>query len=146
MTDDVHMSAHADRWEIRINTSDDRESRGRKNRRCHLGCSPSGNSRIFLWNVFPLHPQEQDEPFTNRAHNAPERRAGEELLETLVGLLRPLRVIAIGNDAGNTARRVCQQSEILQVRHPSYGGQTEFLNFMRQLYAVRDRKPRLFEC
>jgi hypothetical protein len=35
---------------------------------------------------------------------------------------------------------------VTQVRHPSYGGQTQFLSSMRQLYAVREdpRAPRLF--
>lgn len=146
LTDDIHMAAHAARWGIRISRPTMGQAVAERTAAVIWDVLSQVNSRIFLWNVFPLHPHDQDSPFTNRAHNVRERRAGEELLETLVGLLQPLRVIAIGNDAGDTARRVCQQSEVIQVRHPSYGGQTEFLSSMRELYAVREdtRAPRLF--
>ena len=146
LTDDVSMAAHAARWGIRITRPTTGQAVAERTAAVIWNVLSQINSRVFLWNVFPLHPHEQNLPFTNRAHNTRERRAGEELLEALVSLLRPLRVIAIGNDAGNTARRVCDRFEVIQVRHPSYGGQTEFLASMRELYAVREdnRRPRLF--
>jgi len=54
---------------------------------------------------------EEGDPFTNRAHNAKERRAGEEILEQLVMLIGPRRLIAIGNDAVVTARRIAGTSK-----------------------------------
>jgi|SRR6266853_4442457 len=60
------------------------------------------DSPIFLWNVFPLHPRESGEPFSNRSHNAAERHIGEELLAELIRLVRPRRLFAIGNDAARS--------------------------------------------
>lgn len=90
----------------------------------------------FLWNVFPLHPHTADEPFTNRLHDARERRAGEDVLAELVRLLEPRRLIAIGNDAAASARRVGGDTEVVCVRHPSYGGQSEFTRSMHALYCL----------
>ena len=103
-------------------------------------CKINNNSAsgIFLWNVFPLHPHEPDDPFTNRAHNSRERRAGEEMLLQLIGLLRPKRLIAVGKDAAITARRLAKDEEVVQVRHPSYGGQREFLHQVFELYDLRN--------
>jgi uracil-DNA glycosylase len=91
---------------------------------------------IFLWNVFPLHPHEEGDPFTNRAHNAKERRAGEDILCQLVVLIQPRRLIAIGNEAVDTARRISGSLEVTKIRHPSYGGQTQFLQQTCDLYGV----------
>ena len=61
---------------------------------------------VFLWNAFPLHLHEPDNPFSNRSHNARERRAGQALLDQLVRFLNPSAIIAIGNDAEKVARRL----------------------------------------
>jgi len=98
---------------------------------------------IFLWNVFPLHPHQPDEPFTNRTHNSMERRAGEEVLALLIELLRPRRIFAIGNDAAQAARRIDHRLPVIPVRHPSYGGQTQFVNEIRTAYALQEREPML---
>lgn len=82
---------------------------------------------IFLWNVFPLHPYCEGDPFSNRAHNAHERKAGVELLTAILGFLKPKRIIAIGNDAYNALSRMIPEENLRKVRHPSYGGQNEFL-------------------
>ena len=78
--------------------------------------------------------------FSNRAHNRKERDAGEEFLSLLIEFLKPKRLIAIGNDAEKTALRISGDQEVVKVRHPSYGGQTDFLTQTRQLYKVRKRE------
>jgi uracil-DNA glycosylase len=101
--------------------------------------------RIFLWNAFPLHPHDADDPFSNRTHNAREREAGQELLSLLVGLLRPRRLVAIGNDAAQAAARVASEFvPVVKVRHPSYGGQTEFLCQIGELHGLNPKQPMLF--
>ena len=97
---------------------------------------------VFLWNVFPLHPHEPDDPFSNRPHNSRERRAGEELLFQLMLLLKPRRLVAIGNEAAITAYRLAEHREVIKLRHPSYGGQTQFLAQVRELYDVSEPEQR----
>jgi hypothetical protein len=97
------------------------------------------DASVFLWNVFPLHPHEANQPFSNRGHNSRERAAGEEILAALIGLIAPKRIVAIGNDAGKSAAKISRSKNTIQVRHPSYGGQNEFLSQMSNLYRCRSQ-------
>ena len=137
LTDDVHMQAHAERWGIPISRPTKGEIVAERTAAVIWDVLSQIDTHIFLWNVFPLHPHQTAEPFTNRSHNVRERRAGEELLYTLIELLKPRRLIAIGNDAADTAHRLCEHAKVVQVRHPSYGGQTQFLSAMYDLYSLR---------
>lgn len=134
LTDDVHIARHASRWDMEV----DRPTKGiplaERTAAVIWSVLDEVASPIFLWNVFPLHPHEADDPFTNRSHNAKERDAGEQIMAELLKMLSPKRVIAIGNDAAESAFRVARSVPVLQVRHPSYGGQTEFLHQMRSMY------------
>lgn len=95
---------------------------------------------IFLWNVFPLHPHEPGSPMSNRRHTRAERQACRPLLMWLLENLRPRSVLAIGRDA--QLALVDLQVEAVQIRHPSYGGQSEFLNSVFSHYGVRRSRPR----
>jgi uracil-DNA glycosylase len=139
LTDDIHSSWHAERWQLAY----ERPTKGRpvaeRTAAVIWSVLQEIDAPIFLWNVFPLHPHEPDDPFTNRAHNARERAAGEDILASLVMLLSPKRIVAIGNDAAKTAIRVAHDQCIVQVRHPSYGGQNEFLDQIRSTYRCRSQ-------
>lgn len=134
LTDDAHIFAHAERWGVSV----ERPTKGgvvtERTATVIWNVLSRISSSVFLWNVFPLHPHESDDPFSNRSHNSHERKAGEELLFQLVLLLDPRRLIAIGNDAARTAHRLAGHQEVVQVRHPSYGGQTQFLTQIGKLY------------
>lgn len=136
LTDDVHIGRHARRWNLDLAT--DRPTIGsavaERTAAVIWGMLGDIDARIFLWNVFPLHPHESGAPFTNRQHNARERRVGEELLQQLICLLRPSRIVAIGNDAATAANRITDSIPVVCVRHPSYGGQTQFQNQISELY------------
>jgi hypothetical protein len=145
LTDDVHVSVHAARWGV----ESERCTKGQpvKERTAALAWTVLNeiDLPIFLWNVFPLHPHEPDLPFTNRSHRVSERAAGEELLAELLRLLRPECVVALGGDAAHCAERLAP-GICVRVRHPSYGGQTEFLGQMSKLYGTRRRaKKDLFD-
>lgn len=89
---------------------------------------------VMLWNVFPFHPHEDGDPLSNRCHTRAEREATWPLLEALLEMVRPRRIIAIGRDAqlalsGLGVQTIC-------ARHPSYGGQTEFISTMRAHYGI----------
>ncbi|WP_354200651.1 uracil-DNA glycosylase [Bradyrhizobium sp. JR4.1] len=134
LTDDVHMDLHARRWNLSITRPTKGQAVSERTAAVIWSVLDSIASPVFLWNVFPLHPHEPEEPFSNRSHNAKERAAGEEILADLVRLLAPKRIIAIGNDAARSAARISRNQLTIQVRHPSYGGQTEFLTQIKGLY------------
>ncbi|MBO6724858.1 MAG: uracil-DNA glycosylase [Rhizobiaceae bacterium] len=81
-------------------------------------------TKIFFWNVFPFHPHEEGNPFTNRMHTRSERDFGLEALEMILDFLPFERIVAIGNDAFDAVDRMGHRC--LRVRHPSYGGQRDF--------------------
>ena len=93
---------------------------------------------VFLWNVFPLHPHEPGRPLSNRCHTRSERLAFGPLLATLLNLVGPVSVMAIGRDAQVGLAELGVASAA--VRHPSYGGQTEFREGVLALYGI-DSSP-----
>jgi Uracil DNA glycosylase superfamily. len=146
LTDDVHISEHASRWGVEGMGARPTIGGAVAERTAAVIWDVLGSidARVFLWNVFPLHPHEPDDPFTNRQHNARERRAGEELLRELLDLVRPSRIVAIGNDAAAAAGRIANETPVICVRHPSYGGQSQFRKQVSELYGCRTRELSLF--
>ena len=133
-TDDVNVQAHTGRWGLSVQRATRGDVVVEQTAAVIWRVLSQVKEPVFLWNVFPLHPHKPGNPFSNRSHNSRERRAGEELLSQLIALLRPRRLVAIGNDAGQTTRRLCNRHKVIQVRHPSHGGQTRFLTQMNELY------------
>ena len=147
LTDDVHMGQHARRWNLDLVAERPTIGSAVAERTAAViwGVLEHIDARIFLWNVFPLHPHESGDPFTNRQHNAHERRAGEELLQQLIILLKPSRIVAIGNDAAAAAHRITDSVPVICVRHPSYGGQTQFQSQISELYGYHMSSGSLFD-
>lgn len=104
---------------------------------------------IFLWNVFPLHPHEPDDPMSNRCHTRPERDACRPLLVWLLDALRPRNIVAIGRDAHGALEDLGVSAK--PVRHPSFGGKAEFIGGLAALYSLSaadidaSSQPRLFQ-
>lgn len=90
---------------------------------------------IFLWNVFPLHPHEPGRPMTNRSHTRFERQSCKHIMVTLLELLAPQSVLAIGRDAEAAMADLGITAQ--QVRHPSYGGQPEFIAGVSKHYGLQ---------
>lgn len=97
---------------------------------------------IFMWNIFPLHPHEAGDPMTNRCHTRDERAETDWALSSLLKFLRPDHVYAIGGDAkrGLEAFGV----EATAFRHPSYGGQTQFVREVETAYGLTSQATRPF--
>ena len=87
-----------------------------------------------LWNIFPLHPHEADDPFSNRCHTRAEREATWPLLTALIAMIKPRRIVAMGRVAGVALNGLDITVEI--VRHPSYGGQAEFIAGVNHIYGL----------
>ena len=91
---------------------------------------------VVLWNIFPLHPHEDDDPLTNRCHSRAERDATWPFLTALIAMVAPRRIVAIGRDAGLALAGI--DIPVLTIRHPSYGGQTEFIAGVHAIYGLDD--------
>jgi len=88
----------------------------------------------MLWNAFPFHPHEPESPFTNRAHTTKERRETAWAIESLIEHFNGPRLIAIGNDASKALADLGFAHET--ARHPSYGGQREFVETMERIHGL----------
>ena len=97
------------------------------------------DEKIFMWNVFPFHPYEEGKQLSNRGHTSKEREVGENILETLVSILEPNRIVAIGNDAFNCTSRMFANNEVYKIRHPSYGGDKIFAKQLCDLYGLTQK-------
>jgi hypothetical protein len=137
LTDDVHLTIHATRWNLSIERATTGSMIAERTAAVIWSLLALVPAPVFLWNVFPLHPHEANDPFTNRSHRPHERAAGEALLAELIAMLRPRRIVAIGNDAAKAGARTSGNIEVHQVRHPSYGGQPEFICQIRHLYDLK---------
>lgn len=135
LTDDVHLDDHAGRWGVRVEKPT-KDIVAERTAAVVWNVLNRIDVTIFLWNVFPLHPHKPCDQFTNRKHNSLERQAGEELLCELIRLLKPRRLIAIGEDAASTACRLLYDLEVFKVRHPSHGGRKKFLEQMCAIYGL----------
>jgi uracil-DNA glycosylase len=92
---------------------------------------------VVLWNVFPFHPHQPSDQFSNRCHTSAEREITLPLLQILIDMFQPRRLVAIGRDAQLALEDI--GIPVTTVRHPSYGGQNEFIAGVYNLYGVRDR-------
>ena len=91
---------------------------------------------VVLWNIFPFHPHEAHDPFTNRCHTRSEREATWPLLTALMAMIQPRQIVAIGRDAGLALSGIDVPVQV--VRHPSYGGQAEFIRGMHAAYGLAE--------
>lgn len=97
---------------------------------------------VVLWNIFPFHPHEAADPFSNRCHTRGEREATWPLLQALIAMIQPRQIVAIGRDAYLALGDL--DTPTTAVRHPSYGGQRDFIDGMFAVYGVDaepDQKP-----
>lgn len=89
----------------------------------------------FLWNVFPFHPHEPGNPFSNRRFTSRELCEVDDLNNELIAWLGIQKIVAIGQDAGHYAKRF--GIDVITIRHPSYGGVREFRDGMTKLYRLK---------
>ncbi|WP_370399012.1 uracil-DNA glycosylase [Sulfitobacter sp. JB4-11] len=94
---------------------------------------------VMLWNVFPLHPHAPDDAMTNRCHKKSERVATWPFMLALLDLLKPKKLVAIGRDAGSALADI--NVKVSMVRHPSYGGQADFISGIQSIYGTSTSAP-----
>lgn len=136
LTDDVHLAAHAELLHSRPFTrSTEGPAVAERTATVIWQTLAALPQPIFLWNVFPLHPHKPGSPMSNRCHTRVERLACRPLLMWLLENLRPRSVLAIGRDAQLALMDL--EVEAVNVRHPSYGGQSDFQSAVFSHYGVK---------
>ncbi|MBN3847047.1 uracil-DNA glycosylase [Paraburkholderia sp. Ac-20342] len=93
------------------------------------------NQPPVFWNVFPFHPHEPGIALSNRRFTRAELSEVDDLNASLIEGLGIKRIISIGQDAAAYAGRFGVTVEV--VRHPSYGGVTDFRRGIAELYGFR---------
>lgn len=78
----------------------------------------------LIWATFPLHPHQPGKELSNRAPSRDEIILGTQLLADLIAIIKPERVIAVGNVAEKCLTGL--GFTVAKVRHPSHGGATQF--------------------
>lgn len=86
----------------------------------------------LLWNVFPYHPHSPDSEFDNRKFRSVELKQIHHINQALISEMGIRRIIAIGRDAEQYAAGF--DVEVHRIRHPSYGGISEFRSGLAMLY------------
>ncbi len=126
LTDEVHLAAHGNLYgALPLARATRGPAMGERTATVIWQVLTDLKLPIFLWNVFPLHPHERDDPMSNRCHTRAERQACRPLLLWLLETLNPRSIIAIGRDAQAALADLDVAAD--KVRHPSYGGQAEFI-------------------
>jgi uracil-DNA glycosylase len=92
----------------------------------------------MLWNAFPFHPFQADNPQSNRVPAAAELAIGARFIEMLLALFDIDVVVAIGNQAAASLTRLGIAHA--KVRHPSMGGKNEFVAGLDRL--MKQERPR----
>jgi uracil-DNA glycosylase len=136
LTDDVTIGSHARMWQV---DGLRRSTRGppmpERTAALIWHVLSAVHQPVFLWNVFPLHPHEPDDPLSNRCHTRREREIAAPLLVWLLDMLRPKHLIAIGRDAQAALADLSYSTH--PVRHPSYGGQVDFVRQSAAVYGIK---------
>lgn len=135
LTDEIHLDAFGERYDVSLNRATKGPPMAERTAAIVWQMLSRIDTPVFLWNVFPLHPYERGEPLSNRCHTRAEREIFNDMLFTLLAMLQPNRIIAIGRDAQSALSDL--GLAIKPVRHPSYGGQTEFIDTISTLYELK---------
>jgi hypothetical protein len=136
LTDETHLGVASSRWGSNLAQATKGKAFSERTAANIWNFIERIDEGIFTWNVFPYHPFEQGNLFSNRNHSSKERDLGLEILDALVCLLKPKKIIGIGNDAFNCSSRISPNKQVYKVRHPSYGGEKIFNMQLSALYDV----------
>ena len=89
------------------------------------------NKYPLLWNIFPFHPHKKDNEYSNRTPSVAELKMGLETTKELIKILEIDYVICVGRKAETKIKKM--QIKYDYVRHPSYGGEQEFIKQINNL-------------
>ena len=79
----------------------------------------------LAWNAFPFHPHKDGDGQSNRTPLKSELIIGESSLLAMVDMFGIKRVVAVGNKADETLKKL--HIPCYKVRHPAQGGKNDFV-------------------
>lgn len=85
----------------------------------------------LLWNIFPFHPHQPDQPQTNRTPTASEIALGRPFLAQLHQIFPQTNLIAVGKKSSTALEKWGMAHTA--VRHPSHGGAKQFQQALSML-------------
>lgn len=88
------------------------------------------NCTPLFWNSFPYHPHPEGNINKNRAPTDAEIEYGVKFLQAINTIFKPSVIAGIGTSGVDCAKRSFPGMEIKYIRHPSYGGKSEFVKGM----------------
>jgi uracil-DNA glycosylase len=88
----------------------------------------------LLWNAFPFHPHQPQQPRSNRTPTTAELALGRPFLEQLHQLAGSPPIAAVGKKAARALTNCNLPHQTL--RHPSHGGKQAFQTGLRALYGA----------
>ena len=92
--------------------------------------------KAVLWNAIQMHPHLPDNPLCNRTPSSSEVMEGKPAMLALRAAFPKAKLVAIGKKSQGLMDRMGLACD-LYVRHPSYGGKTEFQASMRAAFGRR---------
>lgn len=151
LTDEANLMVASNHWQVELTQATHNEPmREATATTVWSVLADAADRNTFLWNVFPFHPYSafaDGYGRTNRRHNRAEGEFGARVLTLVVQMLRPKRIVAMGNDAYSVCGKLFPDDEVVKFRHPSYGGTTIFRDQAAAFYGLaRLARPSPQEC
>jgi uracil-DNA glycosylase len=87
----------------------------------------------LFWNSYPFHPHPKGNQHKNRTPTASEVSLGISYLRGLHKIYKPELVAGIGIKGQHCATKAFPNKEIQYIRHPSFGGKSEFIDGMNKI-------------
>jgi uracil-DNA glycosylase len=95
----------------------------------------STKSVPILWNAFPFHPHQSDNPESNRKPDVSEIKEGETYLRIIYDLFKPRKLCSLGRVGESILKELFPKNTTTYIRHPSYGGKEKFIKGMNKVYS-----------
>ncbi|MCC2656733.1 MAG: Uracil glycosylase superfamily protein [Panacagrimonas sp.] len=93
------------------------------------------HAHTVLWNALPLHPYRGDRPWSNRTPTKAELALGRVAMRILGEAYPGAVIVAVGRHSQTLLGDVLERG-VPGVRHPAYGGASEFARGLRAVLGV----------
>lgn len=121
LTDETHLPSYGALMNVSLRRATHTDARRREPTARAIGTALASIARpVFLWNICPLHTHDRDNPMSNSKHSPEAAAVSRPVLMAVLDLLRPRRVVALGETAHKELRRSGIAAS--EVTHPAAWG------------------------